>query len=292
MKVLVFGSKGWIGSMFSSASHHTIIAAKTRPENYEECLKEISDIRPDSVISFIGRTHGENIPTIDYLELPGKLHENMRDNFIAPRNLAEMCWTLSIHFVYLGTGCIYTYTADKKIFTEEDIPNFFGSSYSIMKGYTDQELRRYATTLQLRIRMPISRYSNPRNLINKLISYKNICSIENSMTVLDDMMPIIDTMIEQRTTGTFNLTNPGTINHVNILEQYKQYHDSSHSWTDVSYEEQMKHIKSHRSNNELSTIKLNNYCKKNNLELLPIRESFSRCIGYFNSSLPHETHTI
>lgn len=290
MKVLVFGAKGWIGQQFISNTKHTIIEANTRGDNYQDAFDEIQQVNPDCVISFLGRTFGKDhtgtlIPSIDYLELPGKLYENMRDNFYAPFNLAQICEKQNIHFVYLGTGCIYTYTQDNKIFTEEDKPNFFGSGYSTVKGYTDQILRHFNKTLQLRIRMPVSKLESGRNLIDKLLAYKNICSIPNSMTVLDDMWPIIDKMIEVRETGVYNLTNPGTAEHNWILEEHKKLFKTDHSWNLISYEEQMKYIKSERSNNEMSTEKLDHFCKKYELELLPICDSISRALQrrYFNT---------
>lgn len=284
MKVLVFGARGWIGSQFILNTHHEVFIATTRPENYDECFKEIERVNPDTVISFIGRTYGKDtsgnmIPTIDYLEQPGKLQENMRDNFYAPYNLASICEDLGIHFVYLGTGCIYTYTDDKKIFSESDAPNFFGSSYSTVKGYTDQILRDFSDTLQLRIRMPISKLRSPRNLIDKLLNYQKICSIPNSMSTLDDMWPIIDKMIEVHETGVYNLTNPGTTEHDWILEQYKLIMECPMNWERVSYEELLKNnVKSERSNNELCTKKLENFCSEYNIELLHIQDSIIRAI--------------
>jgi len=282
MKVLVFGGKGWIGGQFIKETIHRVIIATSRADNYEETFKEIQDVRPDCVISFLGRTYGtadgKLIPSIDYLELPGKLKENMRDNFYAPYNLARACEKLDIHFVYLGTGCIYTYTHEKKIFTEEDVPNFFGSGYSIVKGYTDQVLRNFSTTLQLRIRMPVSKLVSGRNLIDKLIAYPNICSIPNSMTVLDDMWKIIDTMIEVKERGVYNLTNPGVAEHNWILQRYSVLINPRHKWKLISYEEQKKYITSERSNNEMSTHKLEMFCKKYDLELPSIQYSILRCL--------------
>jgi 3,5-epimerase/4-reductase len=283
MRVLVFGARGWIGQQFIDNTDHTVIEAVTRPENYQDAFDEIQQVNPDCVISFLGRTYGKDpdgilIPSIDYLELPGKLHENMRDNFYAPFNLASICDKQGIHFIYLGTGCIYTYTQDKKIFTEEDKPNFFGSGYSTVKGYTDQVLRHFHNALQLRIRMPVSKLESGRNLIDKLQGYNNICSIPNSMTVLDDMWPIIDKMIETKETGVYNLTNPGTAEHHWILQEYKIMFNSNHTWNLISYEEQMKYIKSERSNNEMDTSKLEHFCQNHNIELLPIKDSILRAL--------------
>jgi dTDP-4-dehydrorhamnose reductase len=284
MRVLVFGARGWIGQQFIKNTKHNVIEiAHSRPENYQDAFDEIQQVNPDCVISFLGRTYGTGpdgklIPSIDYLELPGKLYENMRDNFYAPYNLAQICEKQGIHFIYLGTGCIYTYTQDKKKFTEDDKPNFFGSGYSTVKGYTDQVLRNFSNTLQLRIRMPVSKLVSGRNLIDKLVNYQNICSIPNSMTVLDDMWPIIDKMIEVQEKGVYNLTNPGTAEHNWILEEYKKLINPNHTWNLISYEEQMKYIKSERSNNEMDTTKLEHFCEKYGLELLPIQESIKRTI--------------
>jgi 3,5-epimerase/4-reductase len=283
MKILIYGARGWIGQQFISNTTHEVIEATTRPENYQDAFDEIQQVNPDCVISFLGRTYGTNpegilIPSIDYLELPGKLYDNMRDNFYAPYNLASICDKQGIHFIYLGTGCIYTYTENKKIFTEEDKPNFFGSGYSTVKGYTDQVLRNFNNTLQLRIRMPVSKLVSGRNLIDKLLAYQNICSIPNSMTVLDDMWPIIDKMIEEKEKGVYNLTNPGTAEHNWILEQYKKLFNSNHTWNLISYEEQMKYIKSERSNNEMDTSKLEHFCEKYSIELMPIQDSINRAL--------------
>ena len=278
MRILVFGAQGWIGQQFSANTTHTVITALTRPENIEAAAQEIAAVKPDAVCSFLGRTHGPGAPTIDFLEQPGRLRENMRDNYIAPMHLAQICEAQGILFVYLGTGCIFTYTDEKRTFTEEDVPNFFGSSYSIIKGFTDQEIRRFRTTLQLRIRMPIAAAVSGRNFIDKIAGYPNICSIPNSMTVLDDMWVILDRMIEKRVTGTFNLVNPGLIEHNWILEQYRDLLKPTHTWNSVSYDEQMKFITSHRSNNELTTSKLEAFCAAEGLPLPNIKDSVMRCL--------------
>jgi len=278
MRVLVYGAAGWIGQQFLRNTAHTIIIGTERPDNYDAAAAEITKVHPDAVCSFLGRTHGPGSSTIDYLEQPGRLFENMRDNFVAPIHLAQICESLHIQFVYLGTGCIYTYDGEKRVFSEEDAPNFFGSSYSIMKGFTNTEMQRFAHTLHLRIRMPISREVSTRNFIDKLVSYPNICSIPNSMTVLDDMWPIIDRMIERRVLGTVNLVNPGLVEHNWVLEQYRALLDAEHTWTTVSYDEQMQFIKSHRSNNELTTSKLEAFCASENIPLLDIQSSILKCL--------------
>lgn len=258
-KVLVYGYNGWIGTMFVNEfekRNWTVFNGKSRVDDTILVEKELIDTNPDRVVCCIGRTHGEGIPTIDYLEQKGKLRENINDNLFAPVSLAILCNKLDIHLSYLGTGCIFDGPPADKIYTEEDKPDFFGSSYSTVKGYTDRLMHLIPDVLNMRIRMPIVSYSNPRNFITKITNYDKICSIHNSMTVLDEMIPIMVDLSVNKQKGTFNMTNPGVISHNEILEMYKKYVDPEFTWKNFSIEEQDTVLASKRSNNHLDTKKL------------------------------------
>ena len=260
MKILFFGSKGWIGRQFCeylNEKNILYIESDLRADNEKDVEKEINENNPTHIISFIGRTYGDNFNTIDYLEQPGKLVENIRDNLYAPIILSILCERYNIHYTYMGTGCIFEYNISGKKNSEEDAPNFFGSSYSIVKGYTDRLQHMYSkNTLNLRIRMPIINYDHERNFITKITNYEYVCSVPNSMTVLHDMYPIILNMIKKNITGTFNMCNKGVISHNEILELYKTHVDNDFTWKNFTIEEQNKILLSKRSNIELSTEKL------------------------------------
>ena len=260
MNILFFGSKGWIGRQFCeylNENNILYIESDLRADNEKDVEKEIKEYNPTHIISFIGRTYGDNFNTIDYLEQPGKLVENIRDNLYAPIILSILCERYNIHYTYMGTGCIFEYNISGKKNSEEDAPNFFGSSYSIVKGYTDRLQHMYSkNTLNLRIRMPIINYDHERNFITKITNYEYICSVPNSMTVLHDMYPIILDMIKKNITGTFNMCNKGVITHNEILELYKTHVDNDFTWKNFTIEEQNKILLSKRSNIELSTEKL------------------------------------
>ncbi len=269
MKILIYGSKGWIGSMFLNLinkHNYCIIEGTARVDNYHDVNNELDTHSPTHVISFIGRTHGiingVSFNTIDYLEQEGKLVDNIRDNLYSPFVLAQLCNQKLIHYTYLGTGCIFKYDNNHNFeeeingFNEDDIPNFFGSSYSIVKGFTDMMMHTYPNVLNLRIRMPITNTYNPRNFITKITSYKKICSIKNSMTVLDELLPFVVKMMEDKVTGTINFTNPGLISHNEILEMYKEIVDQNFTWENFSQEEQRQILKADRSNNFMDTKKL------------------------------------
>ena len=296
MRILCYGSQGWIGQQMTQLAiekGHTIINGQVRLENYNDLFTEISKIKPDNIFSSTGRTHGVTpdgrvYSAIDYLEVPGNLDINIRDNLIGPLNLAKISKNFGIHCTYIGTGCIYEYddihkqpiesSLDIPIdcngyigYSENDILNFKKSSYSTIKGWADIQMRQYENiVLNIRVRMPISCNDSSRDLVTKLTHYAHICSIPNSMTVLPEILPIILHMMENNITGTFNTCNPGVISHNQLLNMYKLYVDPSFDWENFTFDEQTDLLKTGRSNNYLNTSKLESYCNSNNLTLTPI----------------------
>jgi len=295
MKVLIYGSNGWIGKQFINILEQNnieYICGNSRCDDEINLKNEIDIINPSHIISFIGRTHGsiDNVKytTIDYLEQSGKLTENINDNLYSPILLANICTQKNIHYTYFGTGCIFKYDdfhpfeQEKYGFTEEDKPNFFGSSYSIVKGYTDRLMHIFdKNVLNLRIRMPITGEENPRNFITKIINYKKICSIKNSMTVLPELLPIVLDMMKNKTVGTINLTNPGLISHNEILDMYKEIVDPDFVYENFSADDQRKILACDRSNNYLDTTRLENLYPN----IKNIKESVRECLFTYKEYL-------
>jgi len=113
-------------------------------------------------------------------------------------------------------------------------------------------LKSYSNVLLLRLRMPISSERNhPRSLLTKLLSYKNVISVENSITVLDEMIPIALKMTENQSKGIYNFTNPGAISHNKLLSLYKSIVDPSITWSNFTVEQQNQLLLAKRSNNLL-----------------------------------------
>ena len=112
--VLIYGHKGWIGTLFVNYIKNKdieVVLGDSRIEDPDNVRMELLKKKPTHVISFTGRTHGiiddKVVNTIDYLEYPGKLVENIRDNLFGPIVLAKVCTELDVHYTYLGTGCIF-----------------------------------------------------------------------------------------------------------------------------------------------------------------------------------------
>ena len=106
--------------------------------------------------------------------------------------------------------------------------------------------------------MPLSSLSHPRNLINKLVSYKKVISVPNSVTLVEDMFHAIEKLVTIKPIGILNLVNDGYVEHKDILEAYKKIIDQSHDYEVINIGELEKDIvKAKRSNCILSNAKAN-----------------------------------
>ena len=256
MKILLYGSSGWIGSqLISLLSSHTVINSTVRLEDYDKIAPELETTQPTHVIIAAGKT---GRPNIDWCETHRL--ETLQTNVIGTAAVVDECHRRGIHVTYLGTGCIYEYDKDHPIggpgFTEEDEPNFNKSFYSYSKIMTEKILKEYENVLVLRIRMPITSTLHPRNFITKIINYEKVVNIPNSMSVLDDLLPLIPDMMERRISGVYNFTNPGVISHNEILDLYREYINPEFKYVNFSIEEHDKVVKAKRSNNYLDASKL------------------------------------
>lgn len=284
MKILLYDYDNWIANQFIvyfSANKISYVKSNCSFDDIDNIKNEIIEHNPTHILSLIGKSYGNfdetNYNSIDYLEQKSKLVENIKYNLYMPIILANICKELHIHLTYFGSGCIFKNTDQQHNFTEEDKPNFFGSSYSVVKGFTDLLMHQYNNVLNLRTRLLVNSENNFRNLITKLTLYEKICSMTNSITVLPELIPVAIDMMKKNISGTFNFTNPGTITHNDILLLYKEYIDINFTWKNYTIEEQNKLLLAERTNNSLNTRKL--------IELYPnvtpIKDAIINCLKLY-----------
>lgn len=267
MKILFYGHRGFIGKLILEKwelQNNSITLSDTRL-NFDNVVKIHEEIRNhDRVFMCVGRTYGVDedgklINNIDYLET--HLKENLNDNMMMPLLVATICKKYNKHLTYIGTGCIFSNNTNEKtpyIYTEDDKPDYFGSSYSIVKGCLENLFREYDNIAILRIRMPIVDINHPRNFITKILSYPKICNYNNSMTYLPDFISIFIDICVSGKTGIYNCVNKGFISHKEILDYWNNHpkNNNPHKYELITEDELNNMLASKRSNNILSTTKI------------------------------------
>lgn len=218
VKYLILGN-GYIGNKFNEYLEDTIIC-KERINSIRDVLNQINVYDPDIIINCIGKT---GRPNVDWCEL--NKEETFFSNVTIPMLIAEACKYTDKYMVHIGSGCIYEGNNGGDGYYEDDEPNFRGSFYSRTKIYSEQILKDYNNILIIRIRMPIDNKPSPRNLIDKLINYKQVINVPNSITYIPDLMKIAKELMDKKERGIFNVVNEGPITHKQILELYKDIVD-------------------------------------------------------------------
>jgi len=258
-KYLIYGAKtGWIGSYIvriceEKGLDYAIGECRIEDRNFVE--EELDRVKPTHVLMAAGLT---GRPTVDWCE--DHKQETIRVNVIGVLSIVDSCYKRGIHITNFATGCIFKYDETHTIggsgFTECDTPNFGGSFYSHTKAMVENLLQNYDNCLVLRIRMPISADLLHRNFVTKILNYAKVVDIPNSMTVLDDLIPIAIEAAQRKLTGILNLCNPGAISHNEILAMYRDYIDPRFKWTNFTEDECNAILKAQRSNNTLDHAKL------------------------------------
>ncbi|BAT75938.1 bifunctional dTDP-4-dehydrorhamnose 3,5-epimerase/dTDP-4-dehydrorhamnose reductase [Vigna umbellata] len=278
IKFLIYGRTGWIGGLLGTLCQAQAIPfqyASGRLEDRASLEKDIAEVKPTHVFNAAGVT---GRPNVDWCE--SHKVETIRTNVVGTLTLADVCRQHGLLLLNYATGCIFEYDSGHPLgsgigFKENDTPNFTGSFYSKTKAMVEDLLKNYDNVCTLRVRMPISSdLSNPRNFITKITRYEKVVDIPNSMTILDELLPISIEMAKRNLTGIWNFTNPGVVSHNEILEMYREYVDPNFTWKNFTLEEQAKVIVAPRSNNELDATKL----KTEFPELLSIKDSLVKYV--------------
>ncbi len=247
-KILIFGGRGYLGGklkeIFPDATVPKVDIAD--PVAVRHILDEA---KPDIVINAAGKT---GKPNVDWCE--DHKEETIRSNVTGPLVLLDECMQRKIYLVHIGSGCIYSGSKPGG-YTEEDEPNFTGSFYSLTKALSDRLLKPFPV-LQLRIRMPFDGTSSPRNLLTKLIGYKRVLDVKNSITYMPDFYAALRQLVAKRATGIYNVVNPGPVSPYQIMVRYKKEVDPSHEFERLTVDNLPDVVRAARSNCILSGKKL------------------------------------
>lgn len=247
-KILILG-KGFIGSRL--LEELGCEACEDKIYSYEDAEKIINNFAPGIIINCVGN-FGSNVD-----ECEKDIDKSLIANTFVPLILAEASVRKGIRLIHISSGCIYhyDYLKDKPI-DEKKEPDFLELFYSRTKIYSDHALtalsKKYPILIT-RIRVPLDNRPHPRNLLTKLIKYKKVIDIPNSVTYIPDFLKAISHLIKIDARGVFNVVNSGALRYPEVMEAYKKYAP------DFKYEViDFKKLNAIRTNLILSVKKLEN----------------------------------
>lgn len=262
MKVMILGSKGYLGQQFRSL-YPDAVTPLVDIADAVAVRRALDEAAPEVVVNCAGRCGS---PNVDWCE-DHKL-ETAHGNVLGPLVLLEECSRHGAYLVHLSSGCIYSGDNGGGGFTEADVPNFAGSFYSRSKTWADQILMEFPV-LTLRLRMPFDGSTSDRNLIMKLRKYKRVLTTRNSLTHLPDFLHAADALIRRRAIGVFNVVNPGSMSPFEMMTMYRELVDPDHGFEPLPEAKLGEVVKAGRSNCLLSTDRLS----REGVELPPVRQA-------------------
>lgn len=221
MKYLIIGS-GYIGSRILH-TWEDAVAAQGVIETVEDALREIDRVQPDIIINAAGIT---GTPNVDWCETNQVATSN--GNVKLPLLLAEAAQQRSIHLIHLGSGCIFYGPSPHPAGWREEDATFPTSYYSRTKLAADLLLSTMPHVAVVRLRLPVDSIPSPKNLIDKLTSYKKVVDVTNSVTVIDDLLPVLRGIAEKKAAGIFHAVNPGALRYRDLIKLYKELVDPLH----------------------------------------------------------------
>ena len=263
--ILIFGA-GFIGKRLRQETGWDI--SRKKIISFNDAQSEIKKYRPKIIINCIGYTGEVNISGCE-----NRVDKTLTANVFIPLVLAEAAIRNRIKLIHISTGCIYNfdYKKDKPI-KEEKVPDFFDLCYSRSKIYSEMALgvlcNRYGVLIA-RIRVPLDDRPHPRNLLTKLIKYRRVIELSNSVTYIPDFIAALKHLIKKDARGIYNIVNRGGLRYSELMDTYKKY------VPDFEYKKiKFKQLNQARTNLFLSTRKLEN----SGFKARNIREVLDLCV--------------
>ncbi len=230
MTTVIFG-RGFLGTRLAEKIPEAVLSPVDVTDR-EAVARELKATRATSVVNCAGKT---GKPNVDWCETHPI--ETQRSNVIGPLVLAETCAAAGAYLLHMASGCIfYGPSPAPGGWREDDFANP-SAFYSRTKYAADLILSKLPNVAIARLRMPIDGRPGPRNLITKLAGYPRVIDVENSVTVVDDLVVVVRGLVEKRATGVFHATNPGTMRHRDLLRLYGELVDPAHRYELIAEEE-------------------------------------------------------
>lgn len=203
-KITILGA-GWLGNILENYLPNASLC-RHKDEAHDIC--NIKELGGDIVINTAA------ITDIDFCEK--NKEECFRSNVTGAVHLAKLCREKGKKYVFFSSACIFSCYGEINMAYEDTIPNP-QCFYSLTKWMAEELILAVnPKSLIVRIRLPLSEVPHPRNTITKILSYKKLNTNKESVTVVEDMLPMLKDLIDADSLGVFHIINKGYISPAEI----------------------------------------------------------------------------
>ena len=217
--ILILG-KGFIGKSLQKELACRIDGS--RINCFSDAERLVKKYHPKIIINCIGITGKRNV---DDCEL--KKDATLLANSFVPIMLAEVALRNNIKLIHISSGCIFNFDYKTGLSLKEDCEDyFFKLFHSRSKIYSDRVLETLTKDYNIliaRIRIPLLNAKHPKNVLDKLLKYKKVIDVPNSVTYIPDFVKAIKHLIKIDARGVYNVVNKGGLRYPNLMKVYQKY---------------------------------------------------------------------
>ncbi|MBU6370951.1 MAG: NAD-dependent epimerase/dehydratase family protein [Patescibacteria group bacterium] len=217
-KIIILGN-GFLANRLKEENGWTICS--DRIESYRDLEAIVRKHVPKVIVCAIGFTGASNVDDCEK-----DIDRTIQANTVVPIYLAELSFRFpDVHILDISTGCMFA-DPDRE-YDDDDIGDYDALFYSRTKIYAEEMLKypaRQGRKISIcRIRLILDWKSSAKNALDKLIRYKTIIDIPNSLTYVPTMCRAFDFIIANKVYGVINIVNDGTLRYPKLLDEYKKY---------------------------------------------------------------------
>lgn len=217
---VLLGPTGFLGAAILQAlekAGYVVATSRARLQDRLGIEKFLDENRPSiSVICAAGERGRPNISWCDTHPV-----ETVDANITGQLGVAAACHARDLHVILLGTGAFYTpdRTTGPRAFQEDDPPNLSSNVYLALRVKLEELISYFNNALILRVLYPVSSDMDKRGLVGKLAGFQRVDRVETSVTILEDLCPLVPEIAKRKTTGVLNFVNKGTVAYADIVEE-------------------------------------------------------------------------
>jgi len=217
---VLLGPTGYLGSALLHAlesAGNRVATSRVRLQDRSGIERLLDENRPTvGVICAAGERGRPNVSWCDSHPV-----ETVDANITGQLNVAAACHARGLHATLLGTGMLYSVdpAAPDHKFREDETPNVKRNVYIDLRVKMEELMAYFDNVLVLRVLFPVSADLDRRGLIGKLARFERVDKVQCSVTVLDDLFPLVAGLARNRVKGVLNFTNSGTVEYAEIINE-------------------------------------------------------------------------